>query len=51
MLSLAILTCHAIVIHYSCVSRDRIIAASAFEKSRFSYRDIMEYGINRSAIF
>ncbi len=34
MLSLAILEYHTIVIHYSRVSRDSIIAASAVEKSR-----------------
>ncbi len=33
MLSLAVLGCHTIVIHYSRVSHDRIIAASAVEKS------------------
>ncbi len=32
MLSLAILRCHSIVIHYSRVSSDSIIAASAVEK-------------------
>ncbi len=35
MLSLAILRCHTIIIHYSCVSHDCIIAASAVEKSCF----------------
>ncbi len=46
MLSLAVLGCHMIVIHYSRVSRDSIIAASAF----FSNRDNIANAINCSAL-
>ncbi len=51
MLSLAVLGCHTIVIHYSRMSSDSIIAASAVEKNQlFLYCDVIANAINRSAL-